>query len=79
MSLGEEEKIRNIAEKTQGTKEIMSIFKTMHSLADCDLIQVKLFHLPMDKQILKKRLSCVVKYLVRQVGHGISTVLIYSR
>ena len=53
----------------------MSIFKTIHWLADCDLIQVKLFHLPMDKQILKKHLSCAVKYLVGQVGHGISTGL----
>ena len=76
MSLGKEEKFRNIAEKnTQGTIEIMSIFKTIHWLADCDLIQVKLFHLPMDKQILKKHLSCAVKYLVGQVGHGISTGL----
>ena len=29
----------------------------------------------MDKQILEKHLSCVVKYLVGQVGHGISTGL----
>ena len=29
----------------------------------------------MDKQILEKHLSCVVKHLVGQVGHGISTGL----
>ena len=29
----------------------------------------------MDKQILKKHLSCAVKYLVGQVGNGISTGL----
>ena len=38
-------------------------------------MQVRLFHLSIDKQILEKHLSCFVKYLVGQVGHGISTGL----
>ena len=38
-------------------------------------MQERLFHLSLDKQILKKHLSCAVKYLVGQVGHGISTGL----
>ena len=43
-------------------------------------MQVGLFHLSADKQttdkqILEKHLSCSVKYLDEQVGHGISTGL----
>ena len=32
-------------------------------------------HLSLDKQVLEKHLSCGLKYLVGQVGHGISTGL----
>ena len=39
-------------------------------------MQVRLFYLSMDKQILKKHLSCDVKHLVGQVGHAISTGLL---
>ena len=43
-------------------------------LTDCDLMQERLFHLSIDKQILEKQ-PCAVKYLVRQVGHDIFTGL----
>ena len=39
-------------------------------------MQERLFDLSLDKQVLEKHLSCAVKYLVGQVGHGISTGLI---
>ena len=38
-------------------------------------VQERIFHLSVNKQSLEKHLSCVVKYLVVQVGHGISTCL----
>ena len=38
-------------------------------------MQVGFFHLSVDKQILEKHLSCSVKHLVGQDGHGISTGL----
>ena len=44
-------------------------------LVDCYLMLVRLFHLPMDKQILLKHVYGVVKYEVGQVMHGISTGL----
>ena len=40
-------------------------------LADCDLMQVRLFHLSVDKQILSKHLSCVVKYQVCRPAYPI--------
>ena len=38
-------------------------------------VQERIFHLLVDKQSLEKHLSYAVKYLVGQVGHGISTGL----
>ena len=37
--------------------------------------QERIFQLSVDKQSLEMYLSCAVNYLVRQVGHGISTGL----
>ena len=49
------------------TFEIKFNFNSLLTLVHCDLIQVRLFQLSMDKQIIEKHLSHAVMYVAGQI------------